>query len=338
MTLRLARGWRPIFAAAVAVLAAGTDLEAAPACQGRNMMAELATGDPTAHAGVLAAAAKTENGKAIFWRVEKAGRPQSWLLGTVHLTDERVTTLSPAVRTALDGARTVVLEIADLSKEAMAAGMAKAVPMFVARSGPTLEQRLGAEDFAVVRSVLAGAGLPEQMARMVRPWVVYMLMSTPDCERQRAGAGLASLDLRLAQIAAERGIPVIGLETLDSQLAAMAAIPEAEQLELLRMSLKLRDRREDLMETMLQLYIGRDMGAVWPLNIALARKEGIADDAFRGFERELMAKRNVKMRDGLLPELTRGGVFAGVGALHLVGETGLVTLLRAEGYTVTAVE
>ena len=32
----------------------------------------------------------TPNGKAIFWKVEKEGKPASWLLGTMHVTDPRV--------------------------------------------------------------------------------------------------------------------------------------------------------------------------------------------------------------------------------------------------------
>ncbi len=38
------------------------------------------------------------------------------------------------------------------------------------------------------------------------------------------------------------------------------------------------------------------------------------------------------------PILQAGPTFIAVGALHLPGETGLVKLLRAKGYSVTAVQ
>jgi uncharacterized protein YbaP (TraB family) len=44
------------------------------------------------------------------------------------------------------------------------------------------------------------------------------------------------------------------------------------------------------------------------------------------------------MRDAAEPLLQDGSAFIAVGALHLVGPTGLVALLRERGYTVTAVE
>ncbi len=44
------------------------------------------------------------------------------------------------------------------------------------------------------------------------------------------------------------------------------------------------------------------------------------------------------MCDGALPHLDKGGAFIAVGALHLPGKTGLVSLLREAGYTLTAIE
>ena len=55
-------------------------------------------------------------------------------------------------------------------------------------------------------------------------------------------------------------------------------------------------------------------------------------------EKLLIHDRNLRMRDRLLPLLTEGGSFIAVGAMHLIGEDGLVELLRAAGYTVTRID
>ena len=86
-----------------------------PTCTGKNILDELRTTDPGAHARVTAAAAATENAMAILWRVEKAGTPPSYLFGTMHLTDERIGKLSPAVKAALARSRRLVLELDDMS-------------------------------------------------------------------------------------------------------------------------------------------------------------------------------------------------------------------------------
>ncbi len=71
---------------------------AADKCRGVDMLAETAARDPQTYTRIMAEAAATKNAGAILWKIEKDGRPASYLFGTVHLTDERVTNLSPAVK------------------------------------------------------------------------------------------------------------------------------------------------------------------------------------------------------------------------------------------------
>ena len=65
-------------------------------------MAALASNEPQAIAAIRAKAAKVPNGKGLLWKIEKDGR-SSYLFGTMHMTDPRVTTLTPAARKAFDG-------------------------------------------------------------------------------------------------------------------------------------------------------------------------------------------------------------------------------------------
>jgi uncharacterized protein YbaP (TraB family) len=44
------------------------------------------------------------------------------------------------------------------------------------------------------------------------------------------------------------------------------------------------------------------------------------------------------MRDAALAQIEKGATFIAVGALHLPGKTGLVTMLREAGITATAIE
>jgi uncharacterized protein YbaP (TraB family) len=53
--------------------------------------------------------------------------------------------------------------------------------------------------------------------------------------------------------------------------------------------------------------------------------------------RVLLLDRNAVMAERAAPLLASGGAFIAVGALHLVGKSGLVERFRAEGYTATKV-
>lgn len=308
------------------------------ACRGTDMLAELAKSDPATHERVMAEAKSVSNTEALLWKVEKAGLPTSHLLGTVHLTDERVTKLPKAVETALASSKTMALEVADLSAAAMAGAMGKVENLVLFGDGRRLDTLLDKAEFATLQSAVGKMGLPGEVSALFRPWVVYMMLAVPDCEQRKVQDGHLVLDMKLAAAAKSRGLPVVGLETIEGQLAAMAAVPEDQQLQMLRATLKYADRRQDSMETVLQLYLNRNMGAAWPFQMALAAKAGVDPRMFDGFMRELIVKRNKGMADAALPLLDKGAVFIGVGALHLPGKTGLVQLLRDAGYTVTAVE
>ena len=327
-------------ATAVIVLALQSVLgaSAAPACGGRDVLAEMSGNDPAAHRAIMDKAAKVPNAAALLWKVEKPGKAPSYLFGTIHMTDERVTELSAPVVSALGAAKRVALELADMSIDSMKSAMAQSAGMLINPAGNGLERHLNPADMRTLQATLSKAGLPPQFSGLIRPWVVHMLLSLSECEQARGASGIKVVDMRIGDAARANGAEVTGLETVESQLTALASVPEPQQIELVKMSLRLSPRLDDMMETMVLMYTRRQMGAAWPLSIAMAEKAGVPASAFAGFETEILTKRNVKMRDRALPLLDQGATFVAVGALHLQGPAGLVDLIRKEGYTVTAVE
>jgi uncharacterized protein len=333
-----------IFAAlllSLALLSSSVAEAQAPTCTGKNVLDELGTTDPAAHARVVAAAAGTENANAILWKVEKAGVAPSHLFGTMHLTDERINTLPPRVRKAFTDSSRLVLELDDISPGGFMKAMTenpRMVELMLFTDGRRLDQLLGAEDFRKISEVLSRAGVPAAMGGLLRPWVATMMLSVSVCEQRRMGAGLLPLDANLAKDAEKRGIKAQGLETVESQFEALAGVPEADQVEMLKSGVRFYARIDDMLETMVQLYLQRQLGAIWPLQLVLAEKVGVPSKAFESAEKSLLVTRNLGMRDKALGLLAQGNAFIAVGGLHLPGKQGLVALLREAGYTVTAVE
>ena len=89
---------------------------------------------------------------------------------------------------------------------------------------------------------------------------------------------------------------------------------------------------------MVRLYLERRLGETWPLILAMSEDKEIARRVIDDVQLRLVNERNLVMRDRALPYIERGGVFVAVGALHLSGDGGLVTLLRQRGYVVTPVD
>jgi uncharacterized protein YbaP (TraB family) len=312
--------------------------DAAAECRGVDMLAETAAKDPQTYARIMGEASAVKNAGAILWKIEKQGRPASYLFGTVHLTDDRVTNLSPAVKTALNDAKIVALEVSDLSENATASVIAQSAPLVMFTDGRRLDSLLSTTEYDAVKAIIGRSGMPVDLAAVFKPWIVSMILSVSDCERDKVQKGARVLDMKIAEMGKARGIEVVGLETIPAQIEALAAVPEQQQLDMLRASLKFADRTNDMMETLVQLYLTRKITAAMPFQIALAREAGVTDQAFVGFQEKLLVERNVKMLEVAAPLLDTGGVFVAVGALHLPGDKGLVALLRDGGYTVSPLE
>jgi uncharacterized protein YbaP (TraB family) len=303
------------------------------ACAGRDLMPEIEQADPSGHAKILAAAKATPNSKGLLWRIEKPGLPPSHLFGTIHLSDERVNNLSPAVREAVKGAKRVALEIADMSVEGVRIGT-----LAQYGGGQSLKTELPPSEYQALQELLKKRGFPHGAFDGTRPWMLTLQLALPTCEVGRQAQGLKPLDARLAEDAKGRGVPVVGLETAESQFRTMAGLSTLSQLILLVAAVRHSDRVEDSLETMVQGYLRRDLSFLWPLQYYQQEKAGLPRSAVEEFEAVLITQRNHRMRDAALPLLAEGGLFVGVGAGHLSGPEGLVELLRQSGYTVTAVE
>ena len=311
---------------------------AADKCRGSDMLAETQAKNPDIYVKIMAQAAATDNAGALLWKIERPGRAASYLFGTVHLTDERVTKLSSAVGEAIGRAKTIALEVSDVSEKATAAVIAQSAPLVMFTDGRRLDSLLSGTEYDTVKRIVSRSGMPADLAALFKPWIVTMILSVSDCERTSVQQGARVLDMKIAEMGKARGIEVVGLETIPEQLQALAAVPEPQQLDMLRASLRFADRTNDMMETLVQLYLNRRISAALPFQIAMAKEVGIGDEAFAGFQEKLLTDRNAKMRTSAEPLLEQGGVFIAVGALHLPGKQGLVSLLRDAGYTVTPIE
>jgi uncharacterized protein YbaP (TraB family) len=307
-------------------------------CGGADMLTEMQTKEPETYAKVMDEAGKLENTEAILWKVEKVSVEPSYLFGTIHMSDKRVATLSEKTQAAFATAKTVALEIANTSDTALIEAMTKVPELLAYAGGSTLQAQLTPDEFKKVQALVTKTGMPADAAVVLKPWLISMLMSISDCQRLQMAAGIEALDKRLEAEAKKRGATVVGLETAESQLAAMASVPNDQQILMLKSGLAYAERTDDMIETLVQMYLKRQIGATMPFQKALAEKTGVPASAFEGFIKMLLVDRNARMRDAMKPLFDKGQAFVAVGALHLSGKTGLVALLRETGYTVTAVE
>ena len=311
-------------------------------CGGVNLLAGIT--DQNVLTKIDEETAAQPNGEGLLWRITMPNLPDSFLFGTMHVTDERVLNLPANAQSAFEKSTSLVIETTDVLDPAKAsAAILKRPDLMMFTDGSNLEQQIPPEDLEMVKAELSQRGMPLGAVKMMKPWMLAAMLATPSCEASRKSKGVEILDISLATRAKSANKPVGGLETMEEQISAMASLPMKDHINGLVETLRMGKMADDVFETMIALYTQGNTARIMPaLSAALETKVGKTDltdlEAQAAFEEKMITNRNTIMANRLPEKLKQGGAFVAIGALHLPGELGVVQQLKNAGFTVEAVQ
>lgn len=263
----------------------------------------------------------------LLWKVSDADNAV-YLLGSFHLLARDDYPLSTDVDAAFADAEALLFELSpeEANSPALPAQMAQAAM----RTRPgTLQQDLGPDLWARLQAYAQANGLPLAQLSTFEPWFVGLTVGLMEMGRQGLDPALG-LDRHFMEAAAGTGKPAQGLEGADEQIAVLAGMTLDEQRQMLDEALEQAD--EGPMQS-------RKLHAAWRAGDAELMWKEMAAEMKRDYP-ALYARINVERNDAWLPKLERrlaekdDDTLVVVGALHLLGEDGVVEKLRAKGYTV----
>lgn len=140
------------------------------------------------------------------------------------------------------------------------------------------------------------------------------------------------LDTYFQTKALEKGKEVAALETMEFQVDLLFnATPVERQAEILACTLSDIDKTLYDTQKLADAYMAQDLKAMLEL---AKKKEGTACDPLPEELAALTENRNVAWMEKLPAMMKAQPAFVAVGALHLVGEKGLINLLKSAGYNV----
>ncbi|MBI4989157.1 MAG: TraB/GumN family protein [Rhodocyclales bacterium] len=276
------------------------------------------------HFGPAAAGGREPFGDGLLWRISGKGKADSFVLGTIHVADARVSAIAPPVRDALARTRTLAMEPLAETFDARVAELEEF------DDGRRLEPLIGAEAFAQVRAELLAQDVPGRTIERLKPWAAMMRIA-----RQPRNGGEPTLDERLLQAAQSLRLRVISLELVEEQIASFDAIPPDSQVALLMHLLRNRDALAATTGPAIDAWLRGDLAALARIADRSVERHPAMEYHYRQFTRHLIHNRTLLMHHRLFMPLRGGGVFVAVGASHLYGSQGLLSLLRKDGYRVT---
>jgi uncharacterized protein YbaP (TraB family) len=267
---------------------------------------------------------------SLLWQVEGAGSAPSYVLGTFHSSDARLRNLLPEVRRALDSSETAAFELQRNAEDD--ARLMRAVQQ---PEGRRLEDVLGPELFQRTAAAVAKFGVPPEGAQRLTPLGLLPLLAYPRHELARMTFGEPVFDEWLQREARRQGKALHGLETYDEQIALFGDMDDAEQVVLVSDLLNDHARVDAEFGRMLALYLAGDLEAIMAEAVDWS---GTADvEAAERFSRRLLDDRNRIMVARMTPLMQDGATFVAVGAAHLGGEVGVLSLLEQQGFRVTRI-
>ncbi len=261
--------------------------------------------------------------KAVYWSIMDGERQAGYLLGTIHSEDPRVLDFPKSFLDQLSSNQVFAMEmVPDLPT------LKLLMEYMHYQDGTDMESRVGPGRFVQIKNLLSRYQVPADWVETMKVWAVVMTLSVPPPQ-----TGFF-MDLSLSLRAAGSGMRVVGLETLEQQLSFLEDMPMKQQLDLLDQALENYDSVGEVHAQMVSSYLTGDLQALTAE--AELQLDQLAPEARDYFIRNGINARNHHMLETLLPLLAESQVFVAVGALHLPGEHGLVSLLREKGYQLRA--
>ncbi len=258
----------------------------------------------------------------LVWQLQ-GPRGSVFIAGSMHLLRRERPALPAAIVKAYEESESLVMEIDadDIDDQYTAQLMLRLATFADARSLPMIT---GEARWQKLQPLLARVQVPESFAATLEPWGVAILLTSLEYARLGFDPEIG-VEKQLQDLAARDRKPIAGLETPEFQIGLFDALPMDEQLQLLDMTL---EDIGEMPDTVDELYAAWRAGDLRALDALLL-------EGYREMPRlyaDLVERRN---RNWIVPIKALleqdGDTLVVVGALHLVGEQGVVAMLEREG-------
>jgi uncharacterized protein YbaP (TraB family) len=264
--------------------------------------------------------------KAIFW---KATSPTStvWLLGSIHLGSKDMYPLAKEIEDAFAGSAALMVE-ADVRHMDMNKAQATVLSKGLYAPGDNLWNHVTPETRQKVEKFAAQFGLPLENVLTLKPWVVALTMSTLPLMKAGLDPKLG-IDVYFLEKADKKRI--VEIESTDWQIDLLSGFSDELQEKFLAAA---AEEGLDMTKNLKRLQDAWNSGDADTLD-AITREATHTPEQIR---RALLQDRNPRMADAAVEYLKgKETAFLVVGAAHMVGKDGIVSILKKRGYQVEQV-
>lgn len=268
-------------------------------------------------------AQKTEaNDKSLLWQISKKDlRKPSYLFGTIHIICKQDYLWTPVMKKSFKDAEEVCFEM-NLDDPNMMMQIAMGV---MSTDGKRLKEYFNEADYQkLTKYVSDSLKMDISMFEQMKPIALETLFSTNTnslCDSPQ------SYENNIMAEAQQQKKEIVGLETVSEQLDLFDNLPIDSVIKDIMSAVNGKSDDQSEYQKLVAAYKKQDLPALYKY----IKESGELDKDLGGF----LDVRNEKWIPKMTTMMDSHSMFFAVGAGHLYGDNGLISLLRKAGYTVT---
>jgi uncharacterized protein YbaP (TraB family) len=260
----------------------------------------------------------------LLWKISGNGLTQnSYLYGTIHVMPKDKFSVSPKIREAINYSAMMALEV-DLNLD-LKTKIQMAQEMILP-GGKRIKDYLSADDFKKLHSHCIDS-LRIKKSKLKKYYRLKPFFFSSVVAQEQMGE-TASYEMEFMKMAKKRKMELIGLESIEFQMQTINKISIEDQAKMLIQEFGVNPTEQ--FDKMLNLYLNEDLEGLYKV----VSQE---TDAIPEFNYNFLVVRNKNWIPVIEKNISSNSFFIAVGAAHLPGESGVITLLRAKGYSVEPV-
>ncbi|MGL4520977.1 MAG: TraB/GumN family protein [Bacilli bacterium] len=264
---------------------------------------------------------QTEKVKWPFYEVTDASGNKMFVLGTVHYGQESMYPFPESIQNAITSSNTLVTEI-DMSDAAIAEARGKINRKVTYKSVGELEKYLSSKSKEHLKTRAKEYGVQYTDLTSYKAWYVTNYFSGLAFEQSEATSKYG-VDVMVTELAEKHNLKSAFLETADFQISLLDELNPDQTSDESIMAIPSPEKAKQEADKLFSAY---------KTNTIEKYQE---DEMTAEAEYLLLEKRNKNWLPQLEKQLASGEQhFVAVGAAHLNGENGILTLLKQKGYEV----
>jgi hypothetical protein len=265
-------------------------------------------------------------GKNFLWKV-RSETTTVYVLGSVHFMKKEAYPLDKKIEDAFEASHILAVEanVNDVSR----IDMQKLLDTAFYKGNDTLESHVSRETYELVKKEFEVLGFPVLIVDKQKPWILALTLTS----LHLAGSGYdPAYGIDMHFLSKASGLKMIKeLESIDYQINLLSGLSDRDQEAFLLYTLKNQNSLDQEVDTLISAWKAGDAERMESLLVKNIRGDQALTDVYE----KILYERNrvmVSKVEGYLK--TAETHFVIIGAGHLVGDRGIIEMLRKRGYSV----